>query len=83
MGRPDLRCDCRLPALRAAVETLARQEQHHRRGAKALAASPREVKLTLLDLSENDISDEGKRALVERFGEGVCVFDAAEGDGDD
>jgi uncharacterized protein (TIGR02996 family) len=43
-------------------------------GAKALAASPRDVKLELLDLSGNPIGPAGKQALRKRFGKDVCVF---------
>ena len=42
--------------------------------AKALAAAPGDVKLTLLDLSDNPIGAAGKRALRKRFGKDVCVF---------
>lgn len=49
-------------------------------GAKALAASTREVKLALLDLSENDISEAVQNALQERFGKDVCVFEKVVGD---
>ena len=37
--------------------------------AKILAASPRELKITLLDLTGNPITATGKRALRERFGQ--------------
>jgi uncharacterized protein (TIGR02996 family) len=49
-------------------------------GAQALANYPKEMSLTLLDLSDNPVGEDGKRALRKRFGEGVCVF---EGGGED
>ncbi len=44
-------------------------------GVEILARCPRDVKLTLLDLSGNPIGAAGKRALRKRFGKGVCVFE--------
>lgn len=44
-------------------------------GANAIASYPKDLSLNLLDLSDNPIGEDGKRALRKRFGEGVCIFD--------
>jgi uncharacterized protein (TIGR02996 family) len=44
-------------------------------GARILAAYSGDVSLTLLDLTGNRIGPTGKRALRERFGADVCVFE--------
>ncbi|HEY1190359.1 MAG TPA: TIGR02996 domain-containing protein [Gemmata sp.] len=47
-------------------------------GAEVLARYPRAVNLTLLDLTGNPIGADGRRALIERFGPGVCVFEGGD-----